>query len=582
MASSSLAAPTVGPHIVNASGNTYALLDLVQEYPAVAGLATASILILSIIVLFGGSASNHQHGSPSPPSMPAYWFPFFAHAFQFCFNKDGFLATLKKRYPEGIFSLTMLGQRHHVIHEPAIMVNIWNRPRSSSAEKWTAARALTQSFGLRKQDQLTYSKLAHETPDLFKHMLSEPGLGELVNGIVGHVKAHIAEFVTFNSSTADQTDWERSANVELVRNTKGDVFVEADFMLLMRNFVAKTANPALFGTDFVENFPDFWDLLWTFDDGFLSLSTGVPAWVPWPKMQRATTARRRMIARACEFEEAMDNYLDGKDPGIKWQDMDNVSRYVKERINLFRERGLSVKARASCDVALAWTMNANANQLVSWLLFELYRDPVLLETVREEIAPFVRVVQPDNEFGPAVWVAPEIEKLDMDGLVSGCPQLRAAYIETMRVYTGVWLVRWLGEDVVVEPKGKNTDSYFLEKGHMAHMAHELHQFDPNYFPNPKEWHHDRFLKEETSTDSDKRQFAEMGTLRPFGAGPSMCKGRAIALREILLYAAMILSFYDIVPPGGGPWEEPELSKRAVTRHPSKPIKVWIKRRHFTS
>ncbi|KHO02108.1 cytochrome P450 [Metarhizium album ARSEF 1941] len=570
------------PHNLTMSASTHVVLNLVQANPAVAGLATTSILIISIILLFGGPASNHKHGITSPPSMPAYWLPFFAHAFQFFFNKDGFTAKLKKRYPEGIFSVTMLGKRHHVIHDPSIMINFWNRPSCSSGEKWTAARALTKSFGLRKQDQITYSNLAYETPDLFKHMLSEPGLSEFVDGIVDGVKAHIAEFVTFNSSVADQSDWERSARVDVVQNSKGEAFVEADLMSLVRNFVAKTANPALFGTDFVENFPEFWDLLWMLDDGFLSLATGVPAWVPWPKMQRAKVARRKLIARGREFEEAMDKYLDGEDPGSKWQDMDNVSTFVKSRIGVFRKGGLSVQARATCDVALAWAMNANANQLTSWLLFELYRDPVLLETVREEIAPFVKIVQPQNEFGSGVWIAPELEKLDMNGLINECPHLKAAYIETMRVYTSVWIVKWLGEDVVVEPRGKSRESYFLQKGHMAHIAHEMHQFDPKYFPNPKEWHHDRFLKDAKDTAGRNVQVVEMGTLRPFGAGPTMCKGRAIALREMLFYTAMIVSFYDMVPPEGQRWEEPGLSKRAVTKHPTKPIKVWIKRRDVKS
>jgi hypothetical protein len=448
--------------------------------------------------------------------MPGYWFPFFSHGFQFFFNKGAFLAKLRKQYPEGIFTLTTMGKQHHIIHEPSMLVNIWNRPNTSAEEKWLTARVLTATFGLRKQHRVAYSELAHETPELFKHMLSEPGLGNLVNGFVEQVKAHIADFVTFSSSPADQTDWERSANVDLVQNTKGQAFVEADLSLLVRNFVAKTLNPALFGSDFVENFPDFWELLWMFDDGFVPLAAGMPGWVPWPKMQRAKSARRRLVARAREFEEAMDKYLDGEDPGMKWQDMSNISTYVKSRISLFRKHGLPMEARASFDVALAWVTNANANQLIAWMLFELCRDPVLLEIVREEIAPYVKVVQPQNEFGSAVWVAPELEKLDMDGLINKCPHLKAAYIETMRVYTGIWQIRWLGEDVVLEPKGQNVESYFLQKGHMAHMAHELHQSDPEYFPNPTEWHHDRFLKESTSKDGHKFQTVDMGTLRPYG------------------------------------------------------------------
>ncbi|KAG6005351.1 hypothetical protein E4U21_000202 [Claviceps maximensis] len=564
-------------------GNMHAVLGLLAHNPLHATLLTIAVVLLTSALLFGASASQHKPGADGragPPSMPGYWLPFLAHGPQFLFNKDGFLARLQKRYPEGIFSLKVLGRNHHVIHEPNLSSTLTNRPRTSYEEKWIATRLLSTSFGLRKQDQATYSKLAHETPDLFKHMLSEPGLTSLVGVMVANIKRHIHEFVTFNSSPADQMAWERLSDVDMVQNGKGDTYVQADLMSLTRNFVAATANPALFGTNFVDNFPDFWELLWMFDDGMVLLAANMPAWIPWPRLQRAKLARRRMLARTLEFEIAMDKYLRGEDPGIKWQDLDNVSTYVKTRIDLFRNRGLPLEARASCDVALSWAMNANANPLIFWLIFELYRDPVLLELVREEIAPFLKVVQPRNDFGPAVWIAPKVESLDLDGLINHCPHLKAAYLETLRVYTGVWTVKWLTEDVTLKRRGNNAESYLLQKGHMAHMAHELHQFDAEYFPNPKEWHHDRFLKETQDENGCKLQTVDMGTLRPFGGGPSMCKGRAFAMRELLLYASFIISFYDIIPPEGKSWEEPMTCKRAASRYPVKPVKVWIKKRSF--
>ncbi|KAG5929819.1 hypothetical protein E4U53_002356 [Claviceps sorghi] len=571
---------------VATSGNMHAVLDLVAHNSLHATLLAIAVVLIASAFLFGAPASQHRPGSDGragPPSMPGYWLPFLAHGPQFLLNKDGFLAALRKRYPEGIFSLKMLGSNHHVIHEPTLSSTLTNRPRTSYDEKWIAARLLSTSFGLRKQDQATYGKLAHETPDLFKHMLSEPGLSSLVDVVVGQVKRHIHEFVTFNSSPADQTDWERLADVDVVRSDAGgETYVEADLMSLTRNFVAATANNALFGTDFVDNFPDFWELLWMFDDGMILMAANIPAWIPWPRLQRAKAARRRMLARTLEFEIAMDKYLRGDDPGIKWQDLDNVSTYVKTRIELFRNRGLPLEARASCDVALLWAMNANANPLIFWLIFELYRDPVLLEMVREEIAPFLKIVQPKNDFGPAVWIAPEVESLDLDGLIHHCPRLKAAYLETLRVYTGIWTVKWLTEDVTLKRRGSSSESYLLQKGHMAHMAHELHQFDAEYFPNPKEWHHDRFLKETEDENGRKLQTVDMGTLRPFGGGPSMCKGRALAMRELLLYASFVISFYDIVPPQGQSWDEPTTCKRAVSRHPIKPVRVWIKKRDFES
>ncbi|KAG6019948.1 hypothetical protein E4U41_003026 [Claviceps citrina] len=562
-------------------GNMHAVLGLVAHNAGLAMLLAVAAVLITSALLFAAPASEHKQGADGragQPSMPGYWLPFLAHGPRFLLDKDGFLAGLRTRYPEGIFSLRIMGRNHHVIHEPCLSSMLSNRPRTSYEEKWIATRLLSTSFGLRKQDQATYSKLAHETPDLFKHMLSEPGLGNLVDAMVGQIKSRIHELVTFNSSPTDQTDWERLAHADVVRSSRGETYVEADLMSLTRNFVAATANPALFGTDFVDNFPDFWELLWIFDEGVILMAANMPAWVPWPRLQRAKAARRRMLARTLEFEIAMDKYLRGEDPGARWQDLDNVSDYVKSRIDLFRRRGLPLEARASCDVALSWAMNANANPLVFWLVFELYRDPVLLEMVREEIAPFVRLARPSNDFGPAVWIAPTVRDLDLDGLINHCPRLKAAYLETLRVYTGVWTVKWLTEDVTLKGRGSNAESYLLQKGHMAHMAHELHQFDAAYFPSPNEWHHDRFLKETEDQHGRKRQSVHMGTLRPFGGGPSMCKGRAFAMRELLLYASFIISFYDMIPPEGQTWEEPVTCKRAASRHPAKPVRVWIKRR----
>lgn len=58
----------------------------------------------------------------------------------------------------------------------------------------------------------------------------------------------------------------------------------------------------------------------------------------------------------------------------------------------------------------------------------------------------------------------------------------------------------------------------------------------------------------------------------------MCKGRQFALREILLYTAAIITFYDMQAPKGGPWSEPQTRKLVANRHPKKPLKVWIRRR----
>lgn len=58
----------------------------------------------------------------------------------------------------------------------------------------------------------------------------------------------------------------------------------------------------------------------------------------------------------------------------------------------------------------------------------------------------------------------------------------------------------------------------------------------------------------------------------------MCKGRAFALREMLVYTAFIITMYEMQPAGGKEWKVPKTVKQASAKHPAKKIKVWIKRR----
>ncbi|KAM4057864.1 cytochrome p450 [Hirsutella rhossiliensis] len=553
-----------------------------QQPAALAALVTLLVMVAAVRAVLSGPqppASSPGPGCKSSPPKVPFWVPFFGHAPQMLLNTDGFLARLRDRYPEGVFSLRLCGNLHHIVHGPSMVTTLLNRPKT--AAETPSSRVLVSIFGCSKQDQAHHATMANETLSHFKHLLSEPGLSELVSATVIHVKQHIADLVTFNSSPADQADWERMAGADVVEGPQGDGFVEADLTELTRNFIAKTANCALYGTDFVDNFPDLWSLLWIFDDAFLLLAARIPAWVPWPRLQRARLAQRRTLGFTHEFNVAMDKHLRGEDPGVKWQDLDNVSAVVRARLETFQRHGLSMKARASCDLALLWAMNANANQLIPWMLFELYRDPVLLEQVREEILPYVQVTQPENDFGKGVWLPAVLEHLDLEGLVHKCPMLKAAYIETLRVYTGTWTMRRLNEDVTLDDRGK-AEPFLLGKGTYAHIAQEMHQMDPEYFPDPGEWRHERHLREHEDEKGVKTLVADMGTVRPYGGGPAMCKGRTFALREMLLYSAIIITFYDMQPPKGQSWEAPKTYKPMATRHPKTPIKVWIKRREQPS
>lgn len=490
-------------------------LDETQRYIAVAAIVTFLVLILTTKALTGSPITVDVGGKHKIPSSPSYWLPFLGHALSMA--KDGFLASMRSRFPDGIFSLKMAGKMHHFIYKPSLVAALFNLQRPAEEEQLLANRLLGSTFGVGKKDAAIYNKIFPEALALYKHLSSEPGLSEVTNMALSQVKQNINSLVTFNPNPMDQTEWEKMSDVDVVEdNAKEGPITQVDLMELTRNFVATTVVPAIYGTDFVENFPEMWKWVWIYNESFVLLATGVPTWLPLPRLQRGKLARRRLLAYLYEFNEAMEKHIDGEEIDPKWQNLDNVSELVKGRIALFRQHGISLEGRAAFDLALLWATVANSNPLISWMLFEIYRDAVLLEQIREEIAPFVKAVQPKNEFGSAIWVPPVLEDVDIGGLITKCPLLKASYIETLRVYSCGWAMKLMHSDTVLEGKGKGGESFLLKKGTYAHIPQELHQFDPQYFSDPTEWQAERHVRETVDEGGNKILTAELGTLRPYG------------------------------------------------------------------
>lgn len=486
-------------------------LDRSTVWAAIAGLL---ILVLTA-QYFQTSTSTRpvRHGQPARPREHPYLIPFFGHAPQLVACREWFLHRLRGLYPEGIFGIRFFDSRHSIVFSPGLRDSILSTPRSTANDDFLTPLLLRSTFGASKSGTDAYCAIENEIRGIAACMQTESGFKPLVDATLVHIRRNIADLVTFNSSPADQADWERAAGSEIVVDSKGESFAQVDLLELVRNFVAETANPGLFGTNFVENFPDAWQHLWKFDAGFVKM-TFAPSWLPIPSAGLGRAAARQLRQHLYEFHEAMDKHLAGGEPGIKWQDLDNVSALVKARVEVFHRAKLPMEARTAADLALLWAMNANANTLVAWMIWEISLDAVLVEQIREEIAPHVRIAQPVNEFGGAVWLAPELEHIDVDGLLAGCPLLKGAYIETLRLYTGAWPVKEVVKDTVIGKPGEEQE-YLLKQGTYVHCPQELHHLDREYFDDPKEFIPQRHVHETEDKHGNLVRTVKTNTLKPY-------------------------------------------------------------------
>jgi hypothetical protein len=58
----------------------------------------------------------------------------------------------------------------------------------------------------------------------------------------------------------------------------------------------------------------------------------------------------------------------------------------------------------------------------------------------------------------------------------------------------------------------------------------------------------------------------------------MCKGRQLALQEVMLFTAAIVALWDISPAKGAPWEMPKKRRATGVYSPATDSRVWVKPR----
>ncbi|KAK4501831.1 hypothetical protein PRZ48_007640 [Zasmidium cellare] len=543
--------------------------------PRTLTIALGTILVLLLTRLFsaitGTSKPTSQNGAKTVPLVP-YWIPILGHIPNMALNSKAFVSSLRQRYTQGLFALNFASTTHTIIHDPHLATALLNQKPSNADNHSVSRRLMQYTFGYPSNELEKYDAALGELLAAYKFLQVEPHLGDMVDVTARKTKENVTNLVTGMESPVDQMAWEKVSDVKVLEK---EGVVEASLLPLIRDFCAWTANPAIMGTDFLMNFPEFFDDLWTLDRGFLYLATGLPRWAPIPLLTRAHIARKRNLERMDVFHEMMEKHWNGEEVEPKWSGLDDVGQLIKVRMEIYRKHELSIRARASIEHALMWASNANSNSLVFWMINRIYEDRSLLAMLREEIAPYVKIEQ--EETGLPISEPPRITHLDVDALCTDCPLLKSCYVECLRLDSGTWSFKEIKSDFVLQSRQKDAQPWLLRQGTYAHIAHDLHNGDPNYFENPMVWKADRHIK----YDEKEKGTADLGTIRPYGGGSSMCKGRQFALKESMLFTAAIIAMWDIEPAGGGSWKMPKHRQATGVYATDDNTRVWIKRRKFS-
>lgn len=477
---------------------------------------------------------------------------------------------------EPVFGLLVGGVKQNVVVSPSIATSILSSPKASSA---AVIDYLTENvFGDK-------GAIRHLKPSDFREFqkagtLHDPFSTEALRSEICLIERETSNLVSFCRSPVDQGLWERASRVTVIDNTD-PLICEANLFSLVRDFTAYVTTSVFMGQAFVESsFPGLEDL-WAVDNNFISLFSGVPRWFPSSGVSSAHPARQRLLNKLAIFHQSVVDWHDGKDPGVEFRDLDDVSEHMKERILISKRLGLSPYASASGHMSQLWSLLRHTPKIVFWNLIHIHADRKLLEDIRKEIMPYAKASRPNpQETGFPIPEPPKLV-IDVKGLQESCPLLTASYYETLRLHSAGVSFRQLTSDLDVAESESDAvrdgltkpRKYGLKKGDYVAISHGAHQRDTRYFQNPTQYNHRRFMNAESET-SEKTAVAH--TFTPFHDDVFEAKDHSFMQSEILAFTAAILSLWEISPAGGGEWNIPGNKSTIGVFPPSKDVRVRMK------
>ena len=443
------------------------------------------------------------------PQLP-YSIPWLGNALSFLnMNPGGYWNQVLSWYPRsnGIMTIMMAGRRTHIV------------------------------FGLAPVQAMFKAKSPNRDyfeRDMFEKVFEMPS-EQIDNAAAGkHFEyemnaKYMTNFDRVNELTSKFTevlDEVLSKDAEEVSQLEGIGLYE---WLRDRMFTASVT--ALMGEKLLEMYPNWCEDFFAWDNDFLGFFFGIP-----PILQRKADQRRKRIYAKLEEWSLEMHRLSGGSPidpeGPSWEPLFG-SRLNRARQIDYKTRGLNSRSGANLDAGITFGLATNVIPASGWMLFQILNPnapPALLPKVLAEIRESLR---PDGS-------------LDVVKLCAG-PLLQSIWIEALRLYSDLLVVRNLPEDITLP----------LDEDGKLHVQLRAgdNLFAPSYIPQHDDtwsgevpwdiFDAERFIVKDPKTGTMTFVFNRpTGKFFPFGGGKTICPGRIFAKQEAIGAVAMILARFD--------------------------------------
>lgn len=206
------------------------------------------------------------------------------------------------------------------------------------------------------------------------------------------------------------------------------------------------------------------------------------------------------------------------------------SELVKARVKINDDFYIPLMETARIEVAGSQAILTNTLPGTFWVVYHIFSDPVVLESIRNELHKGVR----EDDDGTYT--------IDLIYIKSSCPILLSTFKETMRIYSTSTATRIAMEDY------RLNNQYLFRKGSTIMMPSAVQHTNPLVWGDTVgEFNHERFAP------GSKR--VNPVAFRGFGGGTTLCPGRHFASTEILMFSALLVLRFNLHPVNGK-WTAP--------------------------
>jgi cytochrome P450 len=234
-------------------------------------------------------------------------------------------------------------------------------------------------------------------------------------------------------------------------------------------------------------------------------------------------ARKAYVNRAKVQAALVPWYLSRK------YEADDVAEITKVRATSSIEFGFPEEEIGKLEMALLFVATTNTIPTLYWFVTNVWLRPELVEEIRREVLPLVKVTDRPGEERRAATV-------DISQLEDKCPLMVSCYRESIRLANQATGTRRVMEDThLADEKG---NSYLLKAGvDVMWSVKSLHRSNDVWGQDSLEFDAARFTNQEKFPRQKKQSYV------PFGGGKHLCPGRNFAFAENLAFmAALVVGF----------------------------------------